>query len=95
MDERKRKKVSFAAVSRIEAFHHLLPDFMFVVFDLLPGDYIVADESSLRDFIDIFSSNTTEAWDAIEANYGLSRPAVKSEMLVDILAAIRMRGSVQ
>lgn len=45
----KGRKVTYAATERVEDFRQLASEFMAEVFDFLPGDYLITDESSLRD----------------------------------------------
>lgn len=91
----KGKKVTYAATERVEDFRQLASDFMAEVFDFLPGDYLITDESSLRDFTDFASSDTLPIWTRITEMYAIGKADVPSEMLVDIFAAIRDRRNVQ
>jgi len=88
----KGKKVVFASTERMEEFRHIRDEFMEKIFDLAPGEYLVSDESDLRDFADMGSPDTSEIWARIGKAYGLERTDVESERLVTIFAAI-LRGT--
>ncbi len=91
----KGKKVTFAATDRVEDFRKLAGEFMAEVFDFLPGDYLISDESSLRDFTEFASSNTSPIWTRITEIYGIGKEDVPSEKLVDIFVEIQSRRNVQ
>ena len=59
------------------AFADIAGEFMENVFDLLPGDYAITDESTLRDFTDFGSSHTSPAWRRITEGYGPSPAAFR------------------
>lgn len=44
---------------------------MLEIFDFLPGEYLITDESSLRDFTDLGSSDTTGIWNRITKIYAI------------------------
>jgi len=91
----KGKKVEFASTDRLEDFHELAASFMSEVFDFLPGDYLITDESSLRDFTDFASSDTSSIWRRIAELYSIEMSDVPSERLVDIFAEIQARRNIQ
>jgi hypothetical protein len=64
---------------------------MMEVFDFLPGDYLITDESSLRDFTDFASSDTSPIWCRIAEIYRIEEADAPSEQLVDIFAEIQKR----
>jgi hypothetical protein len=68
---------------------------MVEVFDFLPGDYLITDESSLRAFTEFASSDTSPIWLRIAELYAIGRADVPSERLVDIFAEIRRRRNIQ
>ena len=90
----KGKKVTYAPTDRVEEYRRVAADFMMEVFDFLPGDYLITDESSLRDFTDLASSETSSIWRRITEIYKISRADVSSERLVDIFAEIKKRKSI-
>ena len=89
------KTVTYASTDRIEEFRCVADDFMMEIFDFLPGDYLITDESSLRDFTEFGSSETSPIWHRITELYAFGRADVPSEKLVDIFAEIQARKSVQ
>jgi len=68
---------------------------MLDVFDYLPGEYLITDESTLLDFTDFGSSETSPLWRCIGEIYGIERHDVPSERLVDIFAEIQARRKVK
>ena len=65
------------------------------VFDLLPGEYLITDESGLLDFAETGSSDTSEIWSRIAELYGVSLANVESERLVNIFTEITRRRNLQ
>ena len=91
----KGKTVTFAPTARIEDFTALANEFMEEIFDLLPGEYLISDESDLRDFTEMGSSDTSELWKRIRVIYGIEAPDVDSGRLVNIFIGIARRRNVQ
>lgn len=91
----KGKKIEFAPAARVEQFHCLADEFMLEIFDFLPGEYLITDESSIPDFTELGSSDTLEIWSRIAETYAVERNEVPSERLVDIFAEIQGRRSPQ
>lgn len=91
----KGKRVTYASTDRIEEYRRVADDFMMEVFDFLPGDYLITDESSLRDFTDFASSDTSSIWCRVTEIYGIAKADVPSERLTDIFAEIRQRRNIQ
>ena len=74
---------------------HVANEFMMEIFDILPGEYLIPDESSIRDYTEFGSSDTSEIWGRIRDAYSLEKSDVRSEVLVDIFAEIQARRNVQ
>jgi hypothetical protein len=91
----KDKKIEFASSDRIEQFRRIADDFMLEIFDFVPGEYLITDESSLRDFTDFGSSDTAPIWSRITKVYAIERTDVPSEKLVDLFAQIEARRNLQ
>ena len=89
------KKITFASTERIEEFRQLASDFMGQVFYFLPGEYVISDESDLRDFMELGSSDTSEIWKRITEIYGVSLADVDSDRLVSIFTEITRRRNLQ
>jgi hypothetical protein len=91
----KGESITYAATDRVEDYRQLATDFMAEVFDLLPADYLITDESTLRDFTEFGSSDTLPIWSRITEIYMINKSDAQSEKLVDIFAAIDRRHHVQ
>lgn len=91
----KRKKITYAATDRLDDYRQLAYDFMAEVFDLLPGDYLITDESTLSDFTEFGTSDTSQIWSRITEAYTINRADAPSEKLVDIFAAIDRHRKIQ
>ncbi len=89
------KRITFASTARIEEFAQIASDFMEQIFELWPGDYVISDESDIRDFTELGSSDTSAIWKRISTTYGIERSHVSFERLVDIFAAIARRRNIQ
>lgn len=89
------KKIEFASSERIDELRAVADDFMLEIFDFLPGEYLITDESSLADFTEMGSADTTPIWSLIAEHFEIERTDVESEMLVDIFAEIQAKKSVQ
>jgi hypothetical protein len=91
----KDKKIELASSDRIEDFRRIADDFLLEIFDLVPGEYLITDESSLRAFTEFGSSNTAPIWSRINKVYAIERADVPTERLVDLFAAIEARRHLQ
>jgi hypothetical protein len=89
------KTVTLAETDGIEAYPQLAAEFMFQIFELDPGDYLITDESDLLDFTPFAESSTTEIWARIENDYGIGESDVKSRLLYRIFEAISKRRRTQ
>ena len=91
----KGKKVAFAPTDQIEEFAQLADEFMEQIFDLEPGEYLITDESDVRDFTEMGSPDTADIWKRIDEVYGVVSADVRSGRLVDILSQVAQRRSRQ
>lgn len=91
----KGKRITFASTARIEDFTVLTNEFMEEIFELLPGEYLISDESELRDFTEMGSSDTADVWRQIKAIYGVEALDVGSEVLVNIFTEIVRQRNLQ
>jgi hypothetical protein len=91
----KGKKVTYASTDRVAEYSKIAGEFMSEVFDFLPGDCLIADVSSLRDFTDFGSSDTSPIWSRITEIYSIERADIPSEGLADIFAEIQSRRNIQ
>ena len=83
-----------APTDTIEQFAEIISAFMFDVFDLMPGEYLLTDEALLSDFVEFGQSDTSKIWNRIQVEYGFIREDVDSEALVDIFQEIRSRANL-
>ncbi len=91
----KGKKITFSSTERIEEFAQIASEFMEEIFDLLPGDYVISDESDVRDFTEMRTSDTSEIWKRINEVYGLEQSDIGSSRFVNIFAEIDRRRNIQ
>ena len=91
----KGKKITFASAARVEEFAQIASEFMEEIFDLVPGQYAISDESDLRDFTEMGSSDASELWTRIKEVYGVDSSDVTSGRLVDIFVEIARRRNPQ
>lgn len=52
----KGKRIEWDSSTGVDMFGEISADFMQRMFDLMPGEYLITDESSLRDFTDFDTS---------------------------------------
>jgi len=91
----KGKKITFASTERIEKFALIASEFMEKIFDLLPDDYAISDESDIRDFTEMGSSDTSEIWTRIKEVYGIEQSEIGSSRFINIFAEITRRKNIQ
>ena len=91
----KGKKVTFASTERMEEFAQIASEFMEELFELLPGDYVISDESDLLDFMEMGSSDTSETWKRIKEVYGVEQIDVGCDRFVNIFTEISRRRNIQ
>jgi hypothetical protein len=87
----KGKKVTFAETEGIEAFYEISTEFMEAIFELLPGEYLITDESDISDFTEAGSADSSDIWNRISEVYGIERAEVESERFISIFAEIARR----
>ena len=90
----KGKKITFAATARIEEFMQIAGDFMEEIFELQPGEYMISDESDVRDFTGMGSSSTSDIWKRIKEVYGVEQSDVGSDRFVNIFTEIARRRNI-
>ena len=89
------KKIKYASTERIEEFAEIASEFMMEIFDFLPGEYLISDESDVADFTDFGSSDTSEIWQRIQESYDIEESDTGSSRLVDIFSEIAQRRNIQ
>ncbi len=91
----KGKTIKFASSDRIEQFAYISSEFMEEIFDLMPGEYLISDESDVSDFTDAGSSNTYAIWARIKDHYNIDELEVSSGRFVEIFSEIARRRNPQ
>jgi hypothetical protein len=89
-----QKRAVLAASDEIDQYREIAARVMRDLFELEPDDYLITDESTLRDFTFFGMSDTAPTWAHIKERYGLSRNEVGSESLFHLFAAIARARSV-
>lgn len=91
----KGRKITYAATDRVDEFRLIASEFMDEIFELMPGEYLISDESDVHDFTDLGSSDTSGIWARIKDVYGFKESDVDSSHLVNIFAEIARRRNLQ
>lgn len=84
-------KIEMGSTERLDKHSWLALEFMDLVFNMKPGNYLITDESSLEDFVagsDNRDEEINHLWDTISKIYGIKSEYVKSTYIVDILDLI-------
>jgi hypothetical protein len=89
----KGKKIEFASTLGVDAFRDISEDFMKKVFGLDPGDYLITDESRLRDFVDVDETDLADSHGKIRREYGLDVSQVPSGNLLALFKRIHRKKS--
>ena len=90
----KGKKIEFASTLGVDAFRDISEDFMKNVFGLDPGDYLITDESRLRDFVGTDETDLADSQGKIRREYGLDVSQVPSGNLLAIFKRIHRKKSL-
>ena len=84
----KGKKIEMAPAGGIELFREIAEDFMLRIFGYEPGDYLITDESSLRDFVGVNDLSLVDIHREIKSLYGIDVAGLKSGNLLEIFVKI-------
>lgn len=85
----KGKRIEFAPTIGIERFRDVAEDFMKRVFDFEPGDYLISDESRLRDFTGREEDALRGIHQKIRAIYAVDVSDLGDGTLLEIFARLR------
>jgi hypothetical protein len=85
----KGKRIEFASTIEIERFRDVAEDFMKQVFEFDPGDYLITDESRLRDFTGREEDALRDIHQKIRAIYDVDVSDLASGNLLEIFARLR------
>ena len=84
----KGRKIELADTTYVSIFDAIAEEFMRVVFEMEPEDYLITDESTLSDFICFFDGNMAPVYKRIGGAYGLAEADLSSENLHEIFAVV-------
>ena len=85
----KGKKIEMAPTSGLALVRDIAEDFMREIFEMEPEDYLISDESSLRDFVDSGVTTLEAIQKRIRQAYGVDVSGSPQGNLVDIFVRIR------
>ena len=84
----KGKRIEMAPTTGIEMFEQIAEDFMLRIFGLETGDYLITDESSLRDFKGVDDMKLADIHQKIRDEYGQDVSDLKSGNLLEIFVRL-------
>ena len=85
------KKIEFASTTGIEMFFEIAEDFMQRILDFEPGEYLITDESSLRDFTGLDELAIADIHEKIREVYDLDVSDLPTGNLLEIFRRIHRR----
>ena len=85
----KGKKIEMAPTSGLALVRDTAEDFMREIFEMEPEDYLISDESRLRDFIDSGATTLEAIHERIRKAYSVDVSGIPQGNLVDIFVRIR------
>lgn len=85
----KGKKIEMAPTSGLALVRDIAEDFMREIFEMEPEDYLMSDESRLRDFVDSDTTTLEAIHEKIRKAYGVDVSGIPQGNLVDIFVRIR------
>ena len=86
----KGKRIVWAPTTGVDAFGEISVDFMRRVFAFEPGDYLITDESSLRDFTDN-ETPLSDLQSRVNEIYGVDIADIPKGNLLEIFRRIHSR----
>ena len=84
----KGKKMEFARTTGADMFLKISDEFMNKIFDFVPGEYLISDESCLYDFTGLDEWDLTTIQKKIQDVYNLDISDIKSRNLLEIFKRI-------
>jgi len=85
----KSKKIEFAPTTGVDKFRAISEDFMTKIFGFKPGEYLISDESSIYDFVDLEEREPRDIDKEIQETYNVDISDIKSRNLLEIFKKIR------
>ena len=89
----KGKKIEFASTAGVDRFQTISEDFMQRIFNLEPGEYLITDESSLRDFTGLDEVELSDIQKRVLDLYGIDVSDIRSGNLLEIFKRIHSQKS--
>lgn len=84
----KGKKIEFAPTTGVDRFLEISDEFMKKIFGFAHGEYLISDESSLRDFTGLNECDLTNIQEEISDVYDLDISDIESGHLLEIFRRI-------
>jgi len=84
----KEKRIELAPTIRVKQLQEISKEFIYRVFDLEPGQYLISDESSVFDFIGM-GEPEARALRKIKKYYGINISEIKNGLLTEIFSRIQ------
>ena len=84
----KGKKIEFAPTTGVDMFHRISEEFMEKIFNFVPGEYLISDESSLYDFTGLNEYDLDDIQKKIRDVYSLDVSDIESGNLLEIFKRI-------
>jgi hypothetical protein len=89
----KGKKIEFASTVGVDRFQTISEEFMQRIFNLEPGEYLLTNESSLRDFTGLDEVELTDIQKRVLDLYGIDVSDIRSGNLLEIFKRIHSQKS--
>jgi hypothetical protein len=89
----KGKRIEFASTAGVDRFQTISEDFMRRIFNFEPGEYLITDESSLRDFTGLDEVELTDIQKRILDFYSLDVSDIGPGNLLEIFKRIHYHRS--
>ena len=84
----KGNKIEFASTTGVDMFRRIYEEFMKKIFDFVPGEYLISDESSLYDFTGLDEYDLNDIQKRIRDVYSLDVSDIESGNLLEIFEII-------
>jgi len=84
----KGKKIELAPTTGVNMFGRIFEEFMEKIFDFVPGEYLISDESSLYDFTGFDKYDLNDIQKRIRDVYSLDVSDIESGNLLEIFKRI-------
>lgn len=89
----KGKKIEFASTAGVDRFQTISEDFMRRIFNFEPGEYLITDDSSLRDSTGLDEVELSDIHRRVLDLYGIDVSDMRSGNLLEIFERIHYHQS--